>query len=59
VQNANDHVLLANEATEIQDVVNRLFKCSKIFGMRWNVKVIKVMRISRQPSRVQIMTEKM
>jgi len=57
VQNADDHVLLAKEATEIQDVINRLIERNNMFGMGRNVKVIKVVIISRQPSRVQIMTK--
>ena len=38
--------------------VNRLIKHSKMFGMGRNVKETMVLRISRQPSRVQIMTER-
>jgi hypothetical protein len=58
VQNTDDHVLLANEATAIPDVINRLIKHSKMLGMARNVKETMVMRISRQPSRVRTMTNK-
>jgi hypothetical protein len=51
-------MLLDKEVTAIQDVTNRLIERSKMFGMGSNFKKTKVKRISRQPSRVQIVTDK-
>lgn len=54
----DDHALLAREAKEIQDIINRLIKYSEMLGLARNVKETKVMRISRQSSRVSIIMDK-
>jgi hypothetical protein len=58
VKYTDDHALLAREAKEIQDIINRLIKYSEMLGLARNVKETKVMRISRQSSRVSIIMDK-
>jgi hypothetical protein len=57
VKYANDLVLLAREETVLQDMVDRLTEIGRCYGMEMNVEKTKVMRISRQPSPVQIMID--
>ena len=55
--NADDLVLMAKEETVLQGMIDKLIKIGRCYGMEMNVEKIKVMRISRQPSPVTIMTD--
>jgi predicted RNA-binding protein len=50
-------VLLAKEETVLQGMIDRLTEIVRRYGMEMNVKTTKVMRNSRQPSPIQIMTD--
>ena len=51
---AEDLVLLAKEETALQGMIDRLFGIGRCYGMEMNVEKTKVIRISRQPSSIQI-----
>jgi predicted transglutaminase-like protease len=51
---ADDLVLLSKEKTVLQGMIYRLIEIVRCYKMEMNVKKTKVMRISRQPSPVQI-----
>jgi hypothetical protein len=51
-------VLLAKEETALQGIIDRLFGIGRCCGMQMNVENIKVKRISRQTSRIQIKKDK-
>jgi len=55
VKCADDLVLLAKEETVLQGLMERLTKIGRCCGMEMNVEKTKMMRISRQPSPIQIM----
>jgi hypothetical protein len=55
VKCADDLVLLAREEKVLQGMVDRLVEIGRRYGMEMNVEKNKVMRISRQPSPIQIM----
>jgi hypothetical protein len=48
-------VILAKEETVLQSMINRVTGTDRLFGVKMNVEENKVMRITRQPSSVQIM----
>jgi hypothetical protein len=50
-------VLLAKEGKVLQDMIDKLIEIGRCYGMEMNVEKTKVMRISRQPSPVEIMIE--
>jgi hypothetical protein len=54
VKYAEDLVLLAKEETALQGMIDRLFVIGRCYGMEMNVEKTKVIRISRQPSSIQI-----
>jgi hypothetical protein len=54
---ANDLVLLAKEEAVLQGLMERLTEIGRCYGMEMNVEKTKVMRISRQPSPIQIMED--
>jgi hypothetical protein len=55
---SNSHlVLLATEGMVLQGMIRRLIEIGRCYGMEKNVENIKVMRILRQSSPVQIMTD--
>jgi hypothetical protein len=54
VKYADDLLLLAKEKTILQGMIDRLIEIGRRCGMEINVKKTKVMRISRQPSPIQI-----
>jgi hypothetical protein len=55
VKYTNDFVLLAKEEAVLHGMIDRLAEAGRCCGMEINVEKSKVMRISRQPSLVQIM----
>jgi hypothetical protein len=57
VKYADELVLQAREETVLQGVIDRLIEIGRCYGMEMNVEKTKVMRISRQPSSVQIMID--
>jgi hypothetical protein len=57
VKYADDLVLLAREEKVVEGMVDRLSEIGRRCGMELNVEKTKVMRISRQPSPVQIMID--
>jgi len=52
---ADDLVLLDKEETMLQNVIDKLIEKGRCYEMEMNVGNTKVMRISRQPSPMQIM----
>ena len=52
---ADDLVLLAKKRMVIQGMIDRLSATERCYGMKMNVEKTKAIRISRQPSSVQIM----
>ena len=54
---ADDLLLLAKEETVLQGMVDRLMEIGRRYGMEMNVENTKVMRISRQPSAVEIVID--
>jgi hypothetical protein len=54
---ADDLVLLAREKIVLQGIIDRLIEVGRCYGMEMNVGKTKVMRISRQPSPIQIMID--
>ena len=57
LQYADDLVLLAREEMVLQGMIDRLIEVGRWYGLELNVGRTKVMRISRQPSPVQIMLD--
>jgi hypothetical protein len=55
VKYADDLVLLAKEEAVLQDTTERLSETVRCYGMEMNVEKPKVIRISRQPTPLQIM----
>jgi hypothetical protein len=58
VKYADDFVLLAREEMLLQGMIFKLIEIGRCYGMEMNVEKTKGMRISRQPSLIQIMTSK-
>ena len=52
---ADERLLLAEKRMVIQGMIDRLSAIGRCYGMEMNVEKTKVIRISRQPSPVQIM----
>jgi hypothetical protein len=57
VQYGSDLVLLAKKEAPLQSITDTLTEIGRWYGMEMNVEKTKVMRISRQPSSVQIVTD--
>jgi len=57
VKYADDLVLLAKEENVLQDIIDKLTEIGRCYGMEMNVEKTKVMRISRQPLPVKIITD--
>jgi hypothetical protein len=57
VKYADDLVLVAKEGKVLQDMIDKLIEIGRCYGMEMNVEKTKVMRISRQPLPVKIMTD--
>jgi hypothetical protein len=57
VKYADDIVLLAEEETVLQGIIDRLIEIGRSYGMEMNVEKTMVMRISRQPSPMMIMID--
>jgi len=57
VKYADDLVLLTKEEKVLQDMIDKLIEIGRCYGMEMNVEKTKVMRISRQPSPVNIMID--
>jgi hypothetical protein len=57
VKYADGLVLLAKEETVLQGIIDRLIEIGRRYGMEMNVEKTKVMRISRQPQPIKIMTD--
>jgi hypothetical protein len=54
VKYADDFVLLVKEETVLQGMIDRVIEIGSFYGMEMDVEESKVMRISRQPSSMQI-----
>jgi hypothetical protein len=54
---ADGLVHLAKEETVLQGMVDGLTEIGKRYGMEMNAEKTRVMRISRQPSQIKIMTD--
>jgi hypothetical protein len=57
VKYADHLVLLAREEKVLQGMADRLIKIGRRYGMEMNMEKTKVMRISRQPSPMEIMID--
>jgi hypothetical protein len=57
VKYVKDLMLLAREATILQGMIGRQIEMGRCYGMEVNVAKAKVMKISRQPSPIQSMTD--
>ena len=57
VKYADELVLLAKEEKVLQDMIDKLIEIGGCYGMEMNVEKTKIIRISRQPSPVQIMRD--
>jgi hypothetical protein len=58
VRYADDLVLLAKEETIIQSMIDKLIEAGRGYGLEINVEKTKTMRISRQPTPLQIRIDK-
>jgi hypothetical protein len=58
VRYADDLVLLAKEETVLQSMIDNLIEVGRGYGMEINVEKTKTMRISRQPTPLQIKIDK-
>jgi hypothetical protein len=58
VRYGDDLVLLTKEKTILQSIIDNLIKVERGYGIEIKVENIKTMRISRQPTPVQIMIDK-
>ena len=56
VKYADELVLLAREEMLLQGMIDKITEIERCYGMEMNVEKTKGMRISRQPSLVQIIT---
>ena len=56
VKYADDLVLMAKEEKVLQGMIDKITEIERCYGMEMNVEKTKGMRISRQPSLVQIIT---
>jgi hypothetical protein len=54
VRYADDLVLLDKEETILQSITDKLIEVGRGYGMEINVEITKTMRISRQPTPLQI-----
>ena len=52
---ADELVLMANEETVLQGMIDKLIEIGRCYGMEMNLEKTKVMRISRQPTAVTTM----
>jgi hypothetical protein len=57
VKYAHNLVLLAKEETVLQGMIDKITKIGRCYGMEMNVDKTKVMRISRERSPLQVMTD--
>jgi len=57
VKYAEDLVLITEEETVLQGMIDKRIETGSCYGMEINVEKTKVMRISRQPSPVTIMID--
>jgi len=57
VKYADDLVLLAKEEKLLQDMIDKLIEIGRCYGMEINVEKTKVIRISRQPLPLKIITD--
>jgi hypothetical protein len=57
VKYADDFMLLAIDETMLQGTTERLDRIGRCYEMEMNAEKTKVMRIPRQPSSIQIMTD--
>jgi hypothetical protein len=57
VKYADNLVLMAKEETVLQVTIDRLTEIGRRYGMEMNVEKTKIMRISMQPSPIQIMID--
>ena len=57
VKYADDLVLLVEEETVLQGMIDRVIEIGSCYGMEMDVGESKVMRISRQPFSIQIMID--
>jgi len=57
VKYANDLVLMAKEKTVLQGMIDRVNEIGKCYEMDMNVEKPKIMRISKQPSTIEIMMD--
>jgi hypothetical protein len=57
VKCADDFVPLVKEETVLSNMIVRLIKIGRCYGMQINLETTKVLRISRQPSPIQIMID--
>ena len=55
---AEDLVLLAKEEAVLHGMIERLTEIGKCYGMVMNIEKTKAMKISKQPSPIQIMVDK-
>jgi hypothetical protein len=58
VKYADNLVLLAKEATILQSMIDKLIEVGRGYGMEINVEKTKTMRVSRQPTPLQIKIDK-
>jgi hypothetical protein len=58
VRYADDLVLLAKEETILQIVIDKLIEVGRGYGMEINVEKTKTMRISREPTPLEIKIDK-
>jgi hypothetical protein len=58
VRYSDDLVLLAKEETILQSMIDKLIEVGIGYGMEINVEKTKTMRISRQPTPIQIKIDK-
>jgi hypothetical protein len=58
VRYADELVLLAKEGTVLQSMIDKLIEVGRVYGMEINVEKTKTMRISRQPTPLQIKIDK-
>jgi hypothetical protein len=57
VKQADDLVILAEEGKVLQGMIDRLTEVGRCCGIEMNEEITKVMRISRQPSPLQVVTD--
>jgi hypothetical protein len=57
VKYPDDLMLLDKEETVLQGMIERLIEIGRCYGMEMNVEKPNIMRISKQPSLIEIMTD--